>query len=63
MSPASFRWLNLTVNDTAGNRAQCLFNINISDRISAVVSGNQCRYKQYGFWNDALPYMRERGCF
>lgn len=55
--------LNLTVNDTKGNEASCLFYINITDRI-IIPSGTatMCRYKKFGYYNLKLPWLRQESC-
>jgi hypothetical protein len=58
-------YLNLSVNDTANQFANCYFRINISAYVPATPTGGnvtQCNYKKFGYWNKYLPWFREVNC-
>lgn len=56
-------WFNASVNDSAGNYNYGIFWINITARpVSNVTGSSLCRYRKFGYWNNALNYYSEVGC-
>jgi hypothetical protein len=56
-------YLNISVNDTAGNLNSGIFWINITEATtSTVTSTPRCRYKSFGYYNLRLPWFREVNC-
>lgn len=51
--------LNVSANDTANN---VIYGVIWIDVKAAIPSTGVCRYRDYGYWNNALPFMKESGC-
>jgi hypothetical protein len=63
ISTPSLFYLNLSVNDTSNNMNSCIFWINITNRpVTPTGTGNLCRYKKFGFYNDNIKYFKEINC-
>lgn len=54
-------YINITVNDTLGNLASGVMYVNVTAGATGGGAGT-CRYKKFGYWNDALPFFKESGC-
>ena len=66
LSRIEIHYLNITVNDTSGNKVSGVFYINITSaaptaNVTAIATPS-CRYKKYTYYNLKLPWFKQTGC-